>query len=104
MYEFNNLMVELKQHKATLERSLRELQKLNVLLNILIYKSCEAQQQYQRDTEKLQLEKLDLLSKSNSEDQHNLIISEIESKSKELERTHSATHLSLKAQIKVHDS
>lgn len=91
------------QWKDTVHANHSELQKLNVLLNVLLYKLYEVQLDHRKNTEQLQKQKNKILSNNANlaEDELSVFLSEIEKKQKELSTTYNLTYLSLQGQINV---
>lgn len=92
-------MLQLKEITST---NLKELEKLNVLLNILLYKLYEVQLDHRKSVEQLQIAKNKLLlNKKMCEDDKSVLLSDIDRKHRELNETYNLTYLSLQGQIDV---
>lgn len=92
-------MLQLKEITAT---NLKELEKLNVLVNILLYKLYEVQLDHRKSVERLHKERSKLLLNTNmTKDDLSVLLSDIDRKQRELNDTYNLTYLSLQGQIDV---
>lgn len=101
-YEYDNSVGTLLQRKQNLIENYEKLNKLNVYLNMLVYKLYEEQLEYRKAKQELQMEEEKAISNKNiSKDHQSAMWSEIERKRFDLNNSFNSTFLSLQGQIKV---